>query len=383
MNDHRIDSERLDLPSASDAYARRRCLGRHQLIKHLKKTGQFEPRSLEDSRSAEGRGATLGNRVHAAWAGESDADLSRFELETLEKLKRLEQMLVTDWAGTREVALFAREERLWLHNGITPLCSGRYDVAYVTTDFEAMLIIDGKTLMHPVAPADSNDQLRELVALAHYNYPAIQFFTVAILQPNSEQPVSVAYYDPLEAELGLRLLRWHLADIEALDLPRIFGAWCKHCPALAFCPEAKAAIEPILARSFDSEPESGKLVLQIGEEGSAFLARVVNAKSLCETMLAAYKGYLAENPDDLPGWHLKDGKAKRAIKDVQAAYSVLEGTVSLDAFLAAASVSITELQAAYGLATGTKGKALRDAFNARLADVIEYKTDAPSLEQSP
>src|SRR4029077_810978 len=132
-------------------------------------------------------------------------------------LVRLEQMLVTDWAAGREIALLAREQRLWLHSGITPLHSGRYDVAYVTTDFSAMLIIDGKTLMHPVAPADTNDQLRELVALAHFNYPAIKTFTVAIMQPHVERATSMAIYDELEAELALRLLRWHLNDIETLD----------------------------------------------------------------------------------------------------------------------------------------------------------------------
>src|SRR4029077_6904344 len=232
-------------------------------------------------------------------------------------LVRLEQMLVTDWAAGREIALLAREQRLWLHSGITPLHSGRYDVAYVTTDFKAMLIIDGKTLMHPVAPADTNDQLRELVALAHFNYPAIESFrvsilqrelvrlshltyraiesfSVSILQPHVDRPVQMATYDLLEAELALRLLRWHLDDIRARDLPRIYGDWCRYCPACEFCPEAKASIEPILAYQFDSDPQH-KLVLTIGEEGSVFLRRLVNAKHLCETILAAYKAYLEQN----------------------------------------------------------------------------------------
>jgi hypothetical protein len=90
-----------------------------------------------------------------------------------------------------------------------PLHSGRYDVAYITVDFASMLIIDGKTLFTPVSPADTNDQLRELVALAHFNYPQVRSFTVAIIQPNAERPTSMATYDELESELALRLLRWH------------------------------------------------------------------------------------------------------------------------------------------------------------------------------
>ena len=368
-----IDPERLDLTSASGAHARRRCGGQYQLIRHLRRTGQLKTRSSKDS--------IFGNRVHSGWAGEKLA-LTPFEAETLEKMQRLEQMLLTDWAAGREVALFAREQRLWLHTGITPLHSGRYDVAYVTTDFSAMLIIDGKTLMHPVAPADTNDQLRELVALAHYNYPAIKTFTVAIIQPHVERPTSMATYDELEAELALRLLRWHLNDIASLDLPRIYGEWCRYCPAMEFCPEAKAGIEPILAHQFEREPESAKLVLTIGKEGADFIRRLVAAKALCESLLSAYKAFLEENPDQIPGFTLKPGKSKRAIRDVQSAFDVLDGTVSLKDFLECASVSVTKLQSAFGAATGTKGKLLREAFNARLDDVLEWKTDAPQLEDT-
>jgi hypothetical protein len=373
-----IDSERLDLPSASDAYPRRRCLGRYQLIQYLKSIGKLAAKILEEGRSADGRYASFGNGIHAAWAGQK-VELDGFQLETLEKLIRLEQLVVTDWAAGREIALFAREQRLWLHSGITPLHSGRYDVAYITTDFAAMLIIDGKTLTHPVAPADSNDQLRELVALAHFNYPAVKTFTVAILQPHVERSSSVATYDELEAELALRLLRWHLNDIRAHDLPRIFGDWCRYCPAMEYCPEARAAIEPLLAYQFERD-ERNKLILPIGQEGTNFVRRLVNVKHLCETILAAYKALLEDNPDDLPGFTLKPGKTKRSVTDAYEAFSALKDFIPLEDLLAAFSPSVTKLQAAYGAAQGLKGKPLREAFNSRLDGVIEWKTDAPSLE---
>lgn len=373
MNTELFDSERLDLPSCSDARARRMCGGRHRLIKHLQRTGQLQPKATSPE-------ATIGNNIHAAWAGQP-IELSSFESDTLEKIKRLEQMLLTDWAAGREVALFAREQRLWLHHGITPLHSGQYDVAYVTLDFRSMLIIDAKTLMHPVQPADTNDQLRELVALAHFNYPAIRTFTAAIIQPHVERPASVAVYDELECELALRLLRWHLNDIESLDLPRVYGDWCRYCPASAFCPEARSGIEPILAYQFERDSQN-KLTLPIGADGAVFLRRLQAARHLCETLQEAYKAFLTENPDDLPGWHLKPGKSKRSVSDLRAAFDALDGLIDLNAFLACSSVSVTKLQEAVGKAMGLKGKPLRDAFNARLADVIEFKSDAPSLEDT-
>lgn len=376
-----IDAERLDLPSASDAHARRRCLGRTQLIRHLKQTGKLTPEVLEQGRSADGRYASFGLRIHAAWAGQK-IELSGFESETLEKLIRLEAMLVADWAGHAQVALFKREERIWLHQGITPLHSGRYDVAYVSLpNFERMLIIDGKTLFDPVAPADTNDQLRELVALGRYNYPAVKEFSVAIIQPNVDRPVSLASYDALEAELALRLLRWHLNDINGIDLPRIYGEWCKFCPAMQFCPEAKAAIEPVLACHFDRDLE-GKLTLTIGEEGADFVRRLIRAKSICESMLAAYKEYLSQNPDDIPGFRLKAGRQRREIKDSQAAFNALAEFINSEEFVKCATLSVTKLEALYGVATGMKGKALWNKFNAQLADSIEWKTDAPQLEDT-
>ena len=364
------DPERLDLTSASGAHARRRCLGQTALIRHLRATGKLN--SGKSSKDAE-----FGNGIHAAWAGQ-DVKLDHFQAETLEKMKRLEALLVVDWAAGREAALFAREVRLWLHKGIIPIHSGQYDVAYVTQDLSAMLIIDGKTLMSPVAPADTNDQLRELVALAHFNYPAVQIFTVAIIQPHVELPTSIATYDALEAELALRLLYWHLKDIEADDLPRIYGPWCKYCPAIEFCPEARNAIEPVLAYQFESV--DSKLTLPVGEAGSAFLRRLMAAKGVIETLTMAYKAFLEENNGALPGWTLKPGRSKRGLTDVRAAYEALQDVISLEEFLACANVSVTKLQSAAGVGLGLKGKSLKQAFDERLGDVITWKQDAPSLE---
>ena len=313
------------------------------MIRHLKETGKLKPRN-------DAKDAAFGTSVHAAWA-DPEIKLDGFAAETLDKLKRLEQMLLTDWAAGREVALFAREQRLWLHYGITPMHSGRYDVAYVTTDFLSMLLIDGKTLTSPVTPADSNDQLRELVALAHDNYPAIQDFTVAIAQPNADKPVSVAFTTlskpnsrfascaGISPKSRLRTFRGSMA----------IGAGT--VPLSSSVPKRKAAIEPILAYQLEREPDSQQLVLPIGESGAAFLRRLLLAEHLINTLKTAYKAFLAQNPDDLPGFALKPGRTKREIKDIRAAYDALQDVVALPDFLSAASVSVTKLQEVYGAAT--------------------------------
>jgi hypothetical protein len=117
-------------------------------------------------------------------------------------------------------------------------------------------------------------------------------------------------------------------------------------------------------------------------EGAAFARRLVTAKHLCETILATYKEVLRENPDDLPGFILKPGKSKREIRDLPAAFEALDGAIDLNGFLSCANVSVAKLQELYGKTLAIKGKALRERFNARLEAVIDWKTDAPSLEDT-
>src|SRR5215472_9882719 len=153
------DSERLDLPSASSAYRRRRCTGSENLIGELRKRGLLKE-------IPPGADATSGTLVHAAWAGQ-DVQLSPAQEQTLATLKDLETMVLADWGALEPYLLLGREQRLWCRKGIEPLHSGQYDVAYVSADldgrltWERALILDAKTLYGEIDPAEHNDQLRE------------------------------------------------------------------------------------------------------------------------------------------------------------------------------------------------------------------------------
>src|SRR5260370_13439731 len=105
----------------------------------------------------------------------------------------------------------------------------------MTLNRKRLVIIDGKTLYGQVESAEVNDQLRELVALAHYNYPEIEEFTVALLQPNVARRIDVAVYDWIESELALLLLRAHLSDIRDPYHERHPGLFCQFCPPVLAC----------------------------------------------------------------------------------------------------------------------------------------------------
>ena len=366
-----IDAERLDRESASGAYRRRRCAGSVNLVRELRSAGKLSsaPPSLD---------AASGTRVHNAWSG-NNVSLSGREGETLASLRRMEAELVLAWAGRDQHVLLGREQRLWMHQGFEPVHSGQFDVAYGTLDTKRMLIMDGKTLFEEVSPAESNDQLRELVALARLNFPEALEFTVAILQPWVTKEPSVAIYDKAEAELSLRLLRQTIADCADPDAPRSAGPWCRHCPAIGQCEEARAAVGATFRLA--KRIEAGEFALPLGEAGTRFLDSVKTAETVLAALKSAYRQILLESPDAVPGWYMKEGKKVRQIGGVLATWELASQYMPLSQFLAASHVSVIELQTQFGSATGLKGEACIQRFNEVFAPVITLKEAAPELSR--
>jgi hypothetical protein len=357
-----IDVERLDLESASSAYRRRRCSGSVNLINELRASGKLKILPPDPD-------AQSGTRMHEAWCDSRRNGLLPREADTVASLQRMEETLVAQWAGRDQYVLLGREQRLWLHQGFEPIHSGQFDVAYGTLSTQRMLILDGKTLFGEVSPAETNDQLRELVALAHLNYPQAQEFTVAILQPWISSLPSVAVYDRAEAELSLRLLRQTIADCADPDAPRTPGAWCRHCPAIHHCEEARTLVGSTyrLAKRI----EAGEYALPVGEQGARFLDSVKTAETILEALKAAYREILLADPHALPGWYMKEGKRVREISNVLKAWDVAAPHMSLEAFMAATKLSVTALEKAFGQTT--------EAFNSAFESVLSFKQNAPEL----
>jgi hypothetical protein len=372
------DPERLDLDSVSSGYRRRHCTGSSNLIRALRAAGKLPPELPDPD-------AESGDRIHRAWCGET-IQLDGRETEILDKLRRLEHLVVTDWARGEQCVCLGREQRLWLHERLEPVHSGQFDVAYGTVQLRPerprILIIDGKTGFKKVAPADTNDQLRELVGLARANFSQCREFSVSILQPFFERTgTTVAVYDEPEAELCLRQLRATIADCADPDAPRIAGAWCDHCPAVTVCVEARASA----GRTYDlaKRIEAGELELPIGASGTRLLDAIKAATSAMEAIRKRYKLLLADNPDAAPGWRLKDGKKVRQITDTLAAYTIAKDFMSVDDFFGATKVSITELRDACAKASGSRGRALDDFFNNRFEPVLAWQQHEPELAREP
>lgn len=369
------DTERLDLESASSGYRRRKCTGSANLVRALREAGKLSQTPSKD--------AITGNRVHGAWCGQEVADLNPRESETVESLKRMESMLVTDWSRGELVVCLGREVRLWLHEGLDPVHSGAFDVAYSTMSARTlepdkrMLIIDGKSLFGEVSPAEENDQLRELVGLARANFSRCNEFTVAILQPWVSQRPSVALYDATEAELALRELRRTISDNADPNAPRTAGVWCDKCPAFELCDTVRMSA----ARTWDvaKAVADGFFTLPVGESGAKLLDAAKVAKKYLEKVEECYKAILAADPEAVPGWHLRDGAKVRVINDIDAAAQIAPEFMSREEFYSTVTVNVGDLQELCASESGLRGRALEDLFNQRFARVIRYKQNAPSL----
>jgi hypothetical protein len=367
------DIERLDRDSASSAYRRRRCAGSSNLIRALREAGKLLPELPDPD-------AERGDRVHRAWCGQVvEPALSNWESDMLVSLQRLERLVVTDWAGKDECTLLGREQRLWLHERLEPIHSGQFDVAY-GTHTRRMLMIDGKTGFKKVTPAETNDQLRELVGLARTNFGRCVEFSVAILQPFFERTgTSIAVYDEPEAELCLRQLRATIADCADPDAPRIAGLWCDRCLAHTNCAEARAAA----AHTFElaKRIEAGEFELPLGAGATRLLDAIKAATGVLESVRQRYKLMLALDPDSAPGWYLKPGKKVRVIPDTLGAYAIAKSFMSMEEFFGATEVSITALRTLCAKASGHKGKALDDFFNERFGPVLEFQQWEAELTQ--
>jgi hypothetical protein len=322
--------------------------------------------------------ALSGTHVHAAWAGKEQA-LSSSEVSTLRELRRLETMLLADWSAGNPYYLIGREERLWLRNGIEPLLSGQYDVAYGQgVLLKRVLILDAKTLYGEVEPAQYNDQLRELVALFRFNEPTVEAFRVAILCPNLAERCTIANYDQTEAELALRLTRLVIADSQDAEAPRTPGFYCHKCPAVLQCEEARALVGATY--NLAKRIEEGQFALPLGTGGSRVLDNIRTAEPLLRALKSAYKRELEHDPHCLPGWRLRPGKTVRKITKVERAFELaLASGLDRSAFLDATELHPSKLESSLGKLQGLEGRALHERFGKLFGEVLEQVTYAPEL----
>lgn len=348
--------ERKGLPSASS-------MERYMLCPGSFAAEQGQPEETSED-------AEIGNRIHAALAGETvTPPLTDDEERTMEACRSQAQALLDAIIPHRDELIL--ERRYWRANQ----WSGKPDVVAIDSIFAEGIVIDYKTGRGEVASAEGNMQLRALAVLVSMEH-RLGKVTVAIVQPLAgESSVCVYRQD------DLRKARIEISDIlTAIYQPnaprRPSAKACKYCKAKATCPEAVAMTEaaPI------SVSRDGNTLVMTPERMAEFLAQIPAIEAVVEAVRAKAKRMLEADPQSVPGWTLKPGSVRESITDPATVFGrfVAAGGTQ-EGFMPCVNVTKTKLKDAVKAVTGAKGKTLDAQIETMLDGCTEAKASAPSL----
>lgn len=366
---------RRGLPSASSAAADFLCPGRH-----------LAQRGLAD---AESSAAAFGNAVHAALAGQTDAEaLTSEQRRVFDGAQAVERAVLSDWASLLGVPVDSlpepkRELRLWAFDPeLHPTNSGQVDVLWRYGD--RGLILDYKSLYGAVAESPHNLQLRDLAVLAADNFDLAEV-CVAIVQPMVRDRAALTRYDLEALRQADTEMRARVARSMDAASSRCPGAiQCQWCRAKTRCPEALALVAD--TANMGLAPAIAGAVAQLSPAALAgYLDRLPVVEAVAEALRREARGRLQSDPDALAGRYVLRPNAPR--EKIVLPRVVFERFLRLGGteigFLECVSLGKGALEDLVRLLTGRRGEKLDAAMAELLAGATEPQPVAPSLVKGP
>jgi hypothetical protein len=390
---------RQGLPSASGLYRLRNCPGSYRMGREAIARGMTPPDDNE--------AAASGTRIHRWLETESAEDWNALDYDEMQMANWCQaqaQWLIAGFAKRHgEITWTGREKRLAINafgivldaaSSLNRIGSGQADLIAQAGD--NLLVIDYKTGRGDITPADANDQLRGLAALAsHINRGSV---TVAIVAPLSGQP-TVAVFDreALKAAKAWLVQTW-------LDAPHATetaaGDWCQYCPARLICrayaDHNAQTLAPLTTGGLPDGKVKEALFARAYEENATTLAEMGERVKMLEWGAAAIKSAIrkrleegGKDADELraAGWSLKEEGGAREITDPDKAAQLLapllagaeggpQGALMRAAKLSAATLT-EEIHKASGKKSATRynitGKEAKELLASTLGDLIVQK----------
>ena len=220
-----------------------------------------------------------------------------------------------------------RETRLWIRrrDNLKPLASAKLDVYCILDD--AALVMDYKTGFLEATSSDENIQLRIQALCVWHEHPEINRVRVRIVQYRlGEVRSTPADYLLRDLRMAEEELMFRLYMAEQPDAPRVPGKWCRYCPALADCREAKVyALMPgsiFTAQPVDISVE--ERVAKLAPIEKKFIwqkSRVI--KSILDAVNDSLKAMTPEALKEL-GLYITDPSNVRSVSNIIDAYALLD-----------------------------------------------------------
>ena len=364
--------------SASNALPDSLCPGRH-----LAQQGLPDPESEWSRR---------GSAIHAALAGWPGAleKLSLAERETYDACQAIEVKLLRSVFGDAAPGLRCFREtqdgksRLWGRlqvNGALLEHSAQPDVIYRLGLRAA--VFEYKTLPGDVPQSPRNLQLRDQAVLIAGNFVPTEEVVAAVIQPMvTHSPVPCSYDKEALARATKEMWDRVIASNKP-GSPRVAGqTQCHYCKATRYCVEYQkfaGAITPPAMLTILEVP----MTAWTPEQRQRAAEALGPAAKFLEDLKDYLKEGLSKDPAFCPGWMLEPGSKRRTITNPQTCFTrfqTLGGT--LDQFMPAVKVGITDLRNALSILSGAKGKALDAALKTLTEGIIEEKQSAPSLKRA-
>ncbi len=353
--------------SASNAPADARCAGRHQACKGLPDI------ETEDS--------SFGTQIHDALRDENPEGLSSDQLSIYESCVEIREKQIQDKFGldTPKVVRIKEQRFWWASSDGTLKHSGQVDlIAHLPDGLEA-LIIDYKTLPGEVESAETNEQLRDEVALTAGNLKFTEVDVVPIQPLVTHSPTPCRYDMPAIARSQADMV----ARVKASNSPlakRTAGVLqCKYCKARFTCKEHAEW------QSINVPAAMSSLTVPVQtwspEQRALFCERLPIAMRWLEECKAEIKRLLKENPKAVPGWKIGKGKTQTPITNPNELHTrFVEAGGTSQQFMECVDVAKGKFEAALRAATKLKGKGLLAKKEEILAGVTESKEGEGSLE---
>lgn len=362
-----------EIYSSSNVHRRDLCTGSLEMESGL-------PESPDTEYSIEGRLL----HQHLQFPETDRSKLTIDQREAVERAESIASEFKSKHLGDASDIRVVKEFKLWFRHNGKPLYPGTPDEVAISVKRSMGIIVDYKMGWLDVTPATGNLQLRSYTVQADRWLDKEINDWYAIIIPRMGEP-HWAHYTREDVEASYRQLLDIWKTSQKRGNPRTPSPEaCKYCRGhlSGVCQESRKSLE-LTIREADLATEStikGLLLKSTPEQRADLLDRMKIAESYIEMYRSAAKEIIAEDPNAIPGWGLKDGKTRVTIYDPIKAWELVgDDLFDYEEWSQATSISIPELVTILASKTEMSTKAAKELLVTRLERALVRSTDAKSL----